>query len=102
MTYTAETKVKSIPSANTHQPEAGPIGVDKSTLKAKFLKETADEDKLSVKSHFNKDQAGGITHPHKIKEAHTADDDDDDSGDSSEKNIPDSEANASKASEAEQ
>ena len=96
-----ETKVKSSPSTNANQPEAGTNGVDKGTLKAIFLEETAEEDKSSVNTHFNKVQAGGITHPHAIKEADTADDDDGDSGDPNEKNVLDSEANASKASEAE-
>lgn len=94
-THRNETKAKSIPSTNANQPVAGPNGVDKGTLIA------ADEDKSTVNSPLNKDQTGGITHPYKIKEADTPDDNDDHSGDSNEKNVSHSEAIASKASETE-
>ena len=89
VTIRDETKAKSIPSTNANQPVTGPNGVGKGTLKAKYCTETADEDKSSVNSPLNKDRAGGITHPRKIKEADTLDDGHDDSGESSEKNVPD-------------
>jgi len=97
VTRKEETKAKRVSATNANQPVAGRNGADKDTLKVKYLTETGDEEISSVNSPLNGYQAGGITHPDKIKKADTRDDDDNDSGDSNGGNVPDSEANASKA-----
>ena len=84
-THREEKEANSVSSTNANQPVPGP----------------ADEDESSFNLPLNKDQAHGITHLHKIKEGYAPDDDDDDSGDSNGVNVPDSQANPSKASETE-
>lgn len=99
VTHREEKEAKSVSSTNANQPVAEPNGVDKGTLKLNYLTETADEDKSSVNSPLNKDQADEITYLHKRKETDAPDNDDDDSGESNGGNVPDSQANPSKASE---
>lgn len=99
VTQREEKEAKSVSSTNANQPVAEPNGVDKGTLKFNYLKETADEDKSSVNSPLHKDQADEITYLHKRKETDVPDNDDDDSGESNGGNVPDSQANPSKASE---
>lgn len=101
VTRKEEAMAKSVSATNANQEIAGRSGADKDTLKLKYPTETGDEDKSSVNSPLNNDQAGGITDPGKIKKADTTDDDDDNSGDSNGGNLPDSEANASKARQTE-
>ena len=96
-----ETKARSATSTNDNQPEVERNNADKDMLEVNSPTETADGEKTSVNSPLNKDQAGGITHPDKIKKADTPDDGNDDSGDSNAGNVPDSEANASTAGDKE-
>ena len=100
VTHREEKEANGVSSTSANQSVAGPNGADKGTLKLNYPIKTADKDK-SFNSPLNKDQAHGITHLHKIKEGDAPADDGDDSGDSNGGNVPDSQANPSKASETE-
>ena len=83
-------RTQNIKSSNDNQ-LAGRNGAINDRLEAKYITETADQEKSSDYSPLNEDQAGRVTHP----------DSNGDSGNSNGGNVLGAKANASKASETE-